>query len=288
MVVCRNIAEVREYVKREKSDNHKIGFVPTMGALHDGHLSLVKNAIGKADCVVMSIFVNKIQFNDKKDFEKYPRIFDEDFKKAEEAGVDMVFLPDDEMMYKNHKTYVDVEYLTETLCGKYREGHFRGVYTVVAKLFNIVTPDIAFFGQKDIQQALTIEKMVFDLNMTVEIEICPIIRDLDGLALSSRNVHLSADERKRALSIVGSFEIVEEMIIRGELSANSLKKEVEGQIGASSPKKIDYISIVDYNDLHEVDDLSNKAVLAVAVYYGDTRLIDNMIIDIAGEKKCVY
>ncbi len=280
MTICRTIPEMRNYAARQKLNGRKIGLVPTMGALHAGHISLVEIAMKKSDVVVMSIFVNKIQFNDISDFTKYPRTEDDDIRAAENAGVDAVFIPDDSQMYIDTKSFVDIESLTDTLCGAYRPGHFRGVLTVVAKLFNIVEPDIAVFGQKDIQQAVVITKMAADLNFNIEIIVAPIIREIDGLAMSSRNVHLSPDERKRSLSINHSLNTAEQMIMQGETDAALIISAMKNIIvSEGQPDSIDYVSIVDYGTLREKKIVEGRCIIAAAVYFGKTRLIDNVIID---------
>ena len=281
------IERVRSIVAEAKLAGKKTALVPTMGALHEGHLSLVRTAKEKADFVVMSIFVNRIQFNDSNDFVNYPKTLDDDLNLARENGVDLVFIPDEDEIYQDHKTYVDVEGLTEELCGAHRPGHFRGVFTVVSKLFNIVQPDIAVFGQKDIQQAVSIEKMVSDLNFPVEIIVAPIIRETDGLAKSSRNVRLDLTQRKNAVSIYNALSSVKKMIEDGVYDYQKMYHEAEKTILDAGAEKIDYITLADYNSLRRIDRVKHKAVFAVAAYFGGVRLIDNMIIDFDGEKKCV-
>ena len=289
METVTTIKDVREIIGRQKAKGRKIGFVPTMGFLHDGHLSLVEISKRYSDFQVMSIFVNKIQFNDLKDFENYPREIEKDIKLADKSGVDLVFLPEDDEIYRDMLTYIDMTKLTDHLCGAHRQGHFRGVFIVVSKLFNIIQPDVAVFGQKDIQQVITIEKMVFDLNFPVRIIIAPIMREKDGLAMSSRNKHLNEEERANSLSIYRSFQKAEELIKKGERSSNVILKEMTDVLIPSSPDKIDYISVVSYDDLQPVDKIQGKSVIAVAAFFGTTRLIDNMIID-KGENdyKCIY
>lgn len=288
MHIAKTIQDVRDHVAAARKAGKRIGFVPTMGYLHDGHLSLVAESKKHADYQVMSIFVNRIQFNDPKDFEKYPIDLDRDFRLAEGAGVDLAFVPDEGEMYKDRLTYVDVDLLTEHLCGAHRPGHFRGVYTVVSKLFNIVQPDVSVFGQKDIQQAVSIEKMVADLDFPIRIIIAPIIREKDGLAMSSRNARLSEDERARALAISRSLRKAEEMLCAGERSAAAITAAMRKEIEASAPTSIDYISVVRYADLAPAGAVTEKSVIAAAVFYGATRLIDNMIVEIEGGVRCVY
>ncbi len=288
MDTAKSIDEVRKYINKAKKEGKSVGFIPTMGYLHDGHLSLVEISKKRTDYQVMSIFVNKIQFNDPNDFSNYPRELQRDLDLAEKIGVDLVFMPDDEEIYKNHLTYVDVENLTNHLCGAHRPGHFKGVFTVVSKLFNIVQPDLAVFGQKDIQQAVNIEKMVYDLNFPIKIILAPIIREKEGLAMSSRNKNLGDEQRKNALSISRSLKNVEEMIKAGETSTAIISETITKTIEESKPDKIDYISIVSYHDLQPIDKLIDKSVIAVAAFFGETRLIDNMIIE-RGDKetKCI-
>ncbi len=289
MVVVRTIDEVREHVSKARSKGHGVGFVPTMGYLHDGHLSLVEISRRHAQFAVMSIFVNKMQFNDPKDYATYPRELQRDLDLAQRAGVDVVFTPDDAEMYKNPLTYVDMNILTDHLCGAHRPGHFRGVFTVVSKLFNIVQPDLAVFGQKDIQQVIGIEKMVADLNFPIRIIVAPIIRESTGLAMSSRNKHLSDDQRSRAVGIHRSLQKAESLIAAGTHDAEKLIEAVASVLSAANPDSIDYISLVDYATLQPADALGEKNVIAVAAFFGQTRLIDNMIIEKKEEGyQCVY
>lgn len=278
MKITGSIEEVRSIVHRARQENKRIGFVPTMGYLHQGHLSLVEISKQHADFHIMSIFVNRIQFNDKRDFETYPRDFERDFDLAKSAGVHLVFVPDENEMYQNHLTYVDVESLTQYLCGATRPGHFRGVCTVVAKLFNIVLPDVSIFGRKDIQQAIIIEKMVKDLNFPVQIVIAPTVREEGGLAMSSRNKHLTPDERNRALSINRGLLRAKSIIEAGCRDSKEIISAVQKEIELAHPQKIDYIELVSYETLHPIPKLDRKAVLAVAAFFGTTRLIDNMCI----------
>lgn len=289
MKIVKTIEEVRASVSEARKQNKKIGFVPTMGYLHEGHTSLVKASAKFTDYQVMSIFVNKIQFNNISDFDTYPRDLERDFDYAKKAGVDLIFTPDDKEMYKDQQTHVDVDTLTDHLCGAYRPGHFRGVFTVVSKLFNIVLPDYAVFGQKDIQQAVSIEKMVSDLNFPVKIIISPIIREKEGLAMSSRNKHLSDVQRKKSYSIFISLQKAEELVASGEKSASNIIDQMQKIISGSNPDKIDYITVADYSSLQPVTHLNGKCVIAVAAFFGTTRLIDNMIIEIKdGTPLCIY
>jgi len=289
MVVTRSIDEIRSQIALARSTHHRISLVPTMGALHEGHLSLITLAKKDSDFCVMSIFVNRIQFNDKSDFDKYPRDYEKDILLAKSAGCDCVFLPDDSVMYRNHHTYIIPEYLDEYLCGATRPGHFKGVCTVVAKLFNIVQPDIAVFGQKDIQQAAIISKMVEDLNIPVKMVVAPIIREASGLAKSSRNIHLSQNEHERALSIIEGLKRAESMIKQGTRDAQIITDAVRSILEKKSPDAVDYVSLVDFDTLHPVNSLLEKSILAIAAFFGRTRLIDNMIINISEDSiECRY
>lgn len=279
MEIAHTIADVRAHVAGARRSGKRIGFVPTMGFLHRGHLSLVEESKRHADYQVMSIFVNRIQFNDPKDFDAYPIDLERDFGLARDAGVDLVFVPDEGEMYRRRLTYVDVELLTEHLCGAHRPGHFRGVYTVVAKLFNIVQPDVSVFGQKDIQQAVSIEKMTADLDFPISIIIAPTVREEDGLAMSSRNARLSPGERARATAIYRGLKRAEEALRAGERSVGAITGEIRKIIEESSPDGIDYVSAVRYEDLAPVEIMGEKSVIAAAVFYGGTRLIDNMIVE---------
>ncbi len=279
MKIVNKIDDVRLEVRNAKKDGKLVGFVPTMGFLHPGHGSLVKIAGESSEFIVMSIFVNKLQFNDLNDFKGYPKDLERDIVIAENGGVDLLFLPDDKEMYRSNLTTVDVDLITENLCGAHRPGHFKGVFTVVSKLFNIVQPDIAVFGQKDIQQAVSIEKMVYDLNFPVKIIVAPTIRESDGLAMSSRNKHLSEKQRKEALSLSRSFAVCKELIDSGERDAEKISASIRSVIMEGSPDSIDYVSIVKYKDLSYIEKIEEKTVVAVAAFWGTTRLIDNMIID---------
>ena len=257
-----------------------IGLTPTMGALHEGHMSLMERARKECDRVVTSVFVNPIQFGPNEDYDNYPRDLEHDAAIAESKGVDVVFHPEPEEMYpKNYNTYVVMETLTDSLCGAKRPGHFRGVCTVVNKLFNIVQPDKAFFGQKDAQQLAIIKRMVADLNMNVKVYGCPIVREEDGLAKSSRNSYLSAEERKAALCLSRSIFKAQELIEGGERDANKVRAAVREVIEAEPLAKIDYVEVVDLGDMQPVDSFGESGLVAIAVYIGKTRLIDNYLFD---------
>ncbi|MGI6649997.1 MAG: pantoate--beta-alanine ligase [Syntrophomonadaceae bacterium] len=282
MEVIRGIGRMREFVREQRLAGKQIGLVPTMGYLHAGHLSLVQEALKACDVVVMSIFVNPLQFGVGEDYEDYPRDLTRDSELAEEGGVAAIFAPSVAEMYPpgGYYSYVDVEKLTEGLCGKSRPGHFRGVTTVVTKLFNIVQPDIAVFGQKDAQQAIVIQRMVRDLNMPLRIIVAPIMREADGLAMSSRNVYLSPSERKASLVLSRALNIAGELAANGERDANVLRKAIETQIQAEPLARIDYVEIVGAEDLKPVEILQGRILIALAVFFGKTRLIDNRIVEV--------
>ena len=289
MKIVNKIDDVRAEIKAAKKENKRIGFVPTMGFLHQGHISLVKIARENSEYIVMSIFVNKLQFNDLNDFNGYPKDLERDMAMAEEGGVDLLFLPDDKEMYQNNLTTVDVNLLTDNLCGASRPGHFKGVFTVVSKLFNIVQPDVALFGQKDIQQVVSIEKMVFDLNFPIKIIVAPIVREKDGLAMSSRNKHLNDKHRKDALALSRSLQACRKLVESGERDVIIITDTIRSVIQEGSPDSIDYVSMVRYEDLSYIEKLEGKAVIAVAAFWGTTRLIDNMIIDkTSNGYTCIY
>lgn len=257
----------------------RIGFVPTMGYLHEGHLSLIRKARESCDITVASIFVNPIQFGPQEDLAKYPRDFKRDAALLEKEQTDIIFHPSAEEMYLNDfSTYVEVKKLQDFLCGKTRAGHFVGVATVVTKLFNIVKPHFAVFGQKDFQQLAVIKKMVRDLNMDIEIIGHPTVREKDGLAMSSRNTYLSNSEREKALLISTSLTKAEKLFLEGERKTATLKKEVEGMLRQKEGIDIEYIDICDADTLEELNTIKNRAVLAIACRIGKTRLIDNTIL----------
>lgn len=278
--IISDISEMQAYSKLKRFEGKKIGLVPTMGALHQGHLSLITRALEKADIVVVSIFVNPIQFGPKEDFKRYPRVIESDVKLTEKTGAHVVFTPDADKMYpEGYSTYISVEKVSERLCGKYRPGHFTGVASVVAKLFNIVMPDIAIFGQKDAQQLAVIRRMTTDLNMGIEIIGAPIIRELDSLAMSSRNRYLDDEERKQAAVIYKSLNEAEKFFKSGVKNSGEIIKIVEKIIKESTLAKIEYIEIVDPVFITPLDEIDKKALLAVCVRIGNTRLIDNIILE---------
>ena len=265
----------------EKSHGRSVGFVPTMGFLHEGHLSLVRESVRRADVTVVSIYVNPTQFEPKEDFKQYPRDIHRDTELLKAEGVDYLFLPDNQEIYpEGYKTYVEVHDLQDKLCGRSRSGHFRGVCTVVLKLFNTVNPDMAFFGQKDAQQAIILKRMAQDLNLGVKIEVVPIVREEDGLALSSRNSYLDQEERRAALVLSKSLEEARVMIQNGERDSGQIIDRMKEMIGREPLAKIDYVEIVDMENLDPVQKIENKALAALAVFIGKVRLIDNAILQV--------
>lgn len=276
MKVIKKIDELQEILKNFKKEGKSIGLVPTMGFLHKGHASLIKKAVSENDIVVVSDFVNPIQFGPNEDLEAYPRDIDADSKLCENLGADFIFNPEPSEMYHDKKAFVDIEGLSDNLCGARRAGHFRGVCTVCTKLFNIVGPDRAYFGQKDAQQLAIIKKLVFDLNIPVEIIPCPIVREEDGLAMSSRNTYLSNDERKAALCLSKSIFEGEKMAKEG-FSVKEVLEKMEEIISSEKLAKIDYISAVDLETIEDVDNFNKDTLVAIAVFIGKTRLIDNFI-----------
>jgi len=319
MRIIRTVAEMQSWADQERRSGKRIGFVPTMGCLHEGHLSLVRIARARSDSVVVSIFVNPIQFGPAEDLARYPRDLDRDCALLEKEHVDLIYHPDAQEMYaQDYSTYIDVEQLTEKLCGERRPGHFRGVATVVAKLFNAVKPHLAVFGAKDAQQAYVIRRMTRDLDFGVEIIITPTVRASDGLALSSRNAYLSAEERAQAPVLHRSLQRAAQMIAQGERDPKTVIEAMREMIVAvpdsqfairlepypqitqipirtsdsvsisvhqrasavsASLPQIDYISIVDTATLHEASEIRGEVLIAVAVFFGPTRLIDNIVVN---------
>jgi pantoate--beta-alanine ligase len=278
MQIIRTIAEMQQFSMNCRREGQTIGFVPTMGFLHQGHLSLVDQAKSKSDIVVLSIFVNPTQFGPNEDLDAYPRDFARDESLCENHGVSAVFYPPVEQMYAdNFSTWVKETALTNTLCGQSRPGHFKGVTTVVTKLFNAVLPDIAVFGQKDAQQAMVLKRMVRDLNFPIRMIIAPIVREPDGLAMSSRNKYLSDDERQCALSISRSIFSAGELFKNGETSAGALIDSIRTEIEKHSGR-VDYVKAVSQETLQEVEMLDVPSLIAVAAFFGSTRLIDNIFL----------
>jgi len=279
LVIVEKVKDMKKLSEKYLKENKTIGFVPTMGFLHEGHLSLVRRAREENDIVVVSIFVNPTQFGPNEDYESYPRDFERDVKLLKELNVDVVFYPSVEEMYpKDFSTYVEETKLSRYLCGKSRPGHFRGVCTIVTKLFNIVRPTRAYFGQKDAQQFRVIKRMVRDLNMDVELVECPIVREHDGLAMSSRNIYLSDDERAQALALYNSLKLAENLIKSGERDAEVVKNAMKEFLSRYDKVKIDYVEIVDEETLEPVKHIEGKVIVAIACWVGKARLIDNVIV----------
>jgi pantoate--beta-alanine ligase len=279
MRVCHSIDEMRAASRTGWREGKSLGLVPTMGALHQGHLSLVRAAKAQCDLVVVSIFVNPLQFGPNEDLAKYPRNFDRDRELLAKEGADFIFAPSVEEMYpRGAVTYVTVEGLSDKLCGDSRPGHFRGVTTVVSELFNIVEPDRAFFGQKDAAQSTIIRRMVRDLNIPVQVVVCPIVREPDGLAMSSRNSYLDAQQRKSALGLYRSLTAVQGRFDQGERKARALIEAGKQTFTYEPLVRLDYFEIVDPETLDPVDDLSRGGLVAVAAFVGNVRLIDNIVL----------
>jgi len=280
MEVAKTIELIRSLVRAARSGGKIIGLVPTMGALHVGHISLIEAAVKECEFVVVSIFVNPTQFVPGEDFEKYPRPLEADLQICRKAGADVVFAPTPGQMYPaENLTWVNVEKLTEPLCGRFRTGHFRGVTTVCTKLFNIVAPDIAFFGRKDAQQAIVIRRMVADLNMPLEIVICPTVREPNGLAVSSRNKYLTEQQKKDAANIYKSLQKCRQMIDAGVKETTEIITAMSKILQFIPSIEIEYISIVDAETLQNIDQIAGKVLAAVAVKIGPARLIDNILVD---------
>ncbi|MTI83297.1 MAG: pantoate--beta-alanine ligase [Firmicutes bacterium] len=281
MKVCRSIGEIKSFVRSAKSSGNTIGLVPTMGYFHQGHLSLMRLARQECQIVVVSLFVNPTQFGPGEDLLAYPKDFERDVDMASREGVDVIFSPEPEEMYPpGYQTYVEVGEITTPLCGRSRPGHFRGVATVVNKLFHLVEPDRAYFGQKDAQQVMVIKQMVRDLNMNVEIVNAPIVREDDGLAMSSRNVYLSTAERKTATVLSRSLQGAEHAVNNGETDALTLRKQITEKIKSESMADIDYVEILSIPNLEPIQVLHGQVLIALAVRFGKTRLIDNTIVEV--------
>ncbi len=279
MQIVKTIDEVRKTVKAWKREGLTVGLVPTMGYLHEGHKSLIERAVKENDRVVVSDFVNPTQFAPNEDFESYPRDIQADAALCADAGASLIFNPEADEMYTDALTFVDMNKITKVLCGKTRPIHFSGVCTVVSKLFNIVTPDRAYFGEKDAQQLCVIRKMVRDLNFDIEIVGCPIIREADGLAKSSRNTYLNEEERKAALCLNRALKLGREMAEGGETDAEKVVNAITAEVEKEPLAKIDYVEMVDLNTLEMLKTAEKPLLCAVAVYIGKTRLIDNFIME---------
>ena len=278
--IVHTIEEVRTQVKEWRKNGESVGLVSTMGYLHEGHQSLIKKSVEQNDKTVVSVFVNPMQFAPTEDLESYPRDLNADAELCTETGADLIFNPEPEEMYKNgFCSFVDMIGPTAELCGKSRPIHFRGVCTVVSKLFNIVRPDRAYFGQKDAQQLAVIKRMVLDLNVPIEIVGCPIIREDDGLAKSSRNTYLNDEERKAALILSKTIFMGKKLVEDGLTDAKELVRLMKENIETEPLAKIDYVEVVDFNDISIKDEISDNTLVAMAVYIGKTRLIDNFIVE---------
>ncbi len=281
MEVIQRIVRMKEIVNDLKQEKKIIGFVPTMGCLHEGHLSLVREARRMSDIVVVSIFVNPKQFGPNEDFEKYPRTIAKDTEILQKENVDYIFHPSVEEMYPaSFRTYIEVEQLSQKLCGKSRPNHFKGVATVVMKLFNIVQPNFAFFGQKDAQQVIIIKRMIKDLNLNIEMITLPIIREPDGLALSSRNTYLNSEERKASTILYKALMKGKDIFQNGERKVAKISKAIIDTISSEPLAKIDYVEIVDLENLDALKIIEKNALIAIAVFIGSTRLIDNIIVEV--------
>lgn len=279
--LCHTVAEIRAAVAHARAAKRRIAFVPTMGALHAGHTSLMQSAAKDGACVVVSIYVNPTQFGPNEDFAKYPRTLESDVAACRSVGVELVLAPDHAEMYPSgDQTRIGVGRLAESLCGPHRPGHFEGVCTVVAKLFDIIQPDIAFFGQKDAQQAVIIRRMVRDLHLPVTIEVCPIVRDPDGLALSSRNARLSSENRAKALSLYRALGRGQALLQTGEKSPGRVIAAMRAIIAEYADIKVDYLSIVDPDSLEDLHIPAGRCMIAGAIRIGDVRLIDNLFADV--------
>ncbi|GAA0179838.1 pantoate--beta-alanine ligase [Clostridium sediminicola] len=279
--ISKSIDAIRTNVKEWRKRGLSIGLVPTMGFLHEGHKSLIDRAVVENDKVIVSIFVNPTQFGPKEDLNTYPRAIENDVALCEDSGVALIFNPEPKEMYtNNYSTYINVQGLTSGLCGAKREGHFRGVCTVVSKLFNIVKPHKAYFGEKDAQQLAVIKRMVDDLNIDLEVIGCPIVREKDGLAMSSRNTYLSSEERKAALVLNKSLSKAKQLLKDGEKNSKIILNTIEYEISSEPLSKIDYIEVVDSKNLQPIREIKDSVLVAIAVFIGKTRLIDNFTFNI--------
>lgn len=278
MKIVSTVSETRNIIKEWKRNGLKVGLVPTMGYLHEGHLSLIKKAVSENDRVAVSVFVNPTQFGPGEDYETYPRDINKDAALCESAGADIIFHPEASEMYPDGScTYVNMTGLTDALCGKSRPTHFQGVCTVVSKLFNIITPDNAYFGEKDAQQLAVIKRMVKDLNFDINIVGCPIIREEDGLAKSSRNTYLNKDERQAALILKEAIFCGKSLVENGEKDASVIVGKMKDIINSEPLARIDYVELVDMNTMKNISAIQGEVLCAIAVYIGKTRLIDNFI-----------
>ena len=281
MQSIKSIKGMRKFIQTAKAKNKTIGFVPTMGALHEGHLSLARRSKKENDITVASVFINTKQFGPKEDFARYPREEKKDKLLVQREKVDVIFYPSAEEVYPHgYVTYVEVEEITQRLCGRFRPGHFRGVTTVVTKLLNIVKPNILYLGQKDTQQAIVLSKMVEDLNIPVKVQICPTVREKDGLAMSSRNVYLTAQQRQEAPVLFESLKNAQKKMIDGGRNVHSIAREVKSAIEKNSSAVVEYVECVNAATLRPLTKIQGNVLLALAVRFGKTRLIDNLMFKI--------
>lgn len=280
-IITTTVSDTRQAVAGARGQGKTIGLVPTMGALHEGHMSLVRTARTECGYVVVSVFVNPTQFGPSEDLARYPRPFEKDVALCAAEGTDLIFQPQPQTMYPSgFRTYVEVHGFQDVLCGASRPGHFRGVATVVLKLFHIVQPDIAYFGQKDAQQARLLEQMVRDLDVPVTLKVCPIVREADGLAMSSRNRYLSPDERKNATVLHRALEATRRRVESGERQSAPLVTLIADMVARTPGAKLDYASVVDLETLEPLNILKGRVLVALAVFFGSTRLIDNVILSV--------
>jgi pantoate--beta-alanine ligase len=286
MIRVAKIAEMKDAARALRAKRKTIGFVPTMGALHEGHLSLVRESLKRSKATVVSIFVNPLQFGPREDYKLYPRDLERDSRMLDNEGVDLLFCPADREMYpEGYRTTVEVVGLQDTLCGRSRPGHFKGVATIVLKLFHIVAPDEAYFGQKDAQQAVILQRMAEDLNLGVRIRVLPTVRERDGLAMSSRNVYLSGEERRAAVVLFRSLADAEGLFEAGERRTEPLVKRVREIVAAEPLARLDYVEAVHLDDLSPAALVERDVLLALAVHIGKTRLIDNLILKTGGGRE---
>jgi len=283
MEIIETVSRMKRVCREEAQAGKTIGLVPTMGYWHEGHLSLIRAARKRCQVIVVSVFVNPMQFGPQEDYQQYPRDLSQDVRLAQSEGVDYLFHPSVEEMYsRGFKTEVEVRELRDKLCGRSRPGHFKGVATVVLKLFNIIRPDVAFFGQKDAQQAVIIKRMIDDLDLDVELVIMPIVREKDGLAMSSRNLYFNSKERRAATILYKSLQKARELVLGGERRASVIISHMKQMIEEEPLARIDYISLTNAENLQEVDIIEKKVLIALAVFIGKTRLIDNLLLDVSG------
>jgi pantoate--beta-alanine ligase len=284
LAVVSTVEEVRRHVAEAQASGQRVGLVPTMGALHEGHVSLIRAARAECGCVVVWLFVNPAQFGPKEDLSRYPRPFEKDRVICEREGVDVLFNPPVEVVYpEGYRTHVEVKDYQDVLEGASRPGHFRGVCTVVLKMFNMVGPDAAYFGQKDAQQIVVVRRMVEDLNVPVEVRVCPTVREADGLALSSRNQYLTPEERRRAVVLIESLRRGRDAIVNGERDAGVVRGTIEERVRRTEGASLDYAAVVSAETLEPLGRVAGKVLLTLAVRFGTTRLIDNLLLVVTPE-----